>query len=170
MAIFLPFRGILPPVERAAKVAAVPYDVVNTAEAAELAKGNPWSFLHVSRPEIDLEEGIDLHDDKVYAQAKIAYDKLCTEVPLTQDEKPHLYVYRLIMNGRSQTGVIGAASAAEYNSGVIKKHEKTRADKEDDRTRHVMTLRSHTGPAFLTYQDSDDIDAIIADEMEKAPL
>jgi hypothetical protein len=167
MAIFLPFRGILPPAELAAKVAAVPYDVVNTAEAAELAKGNPCSFLHVSRPEIDLEPGIDLHDDKVYAQAKIAYDKLCAEVPLTQDEKPHLYVYRLIMNGRSQTGVIGAASAAEYNSGVIKKHEKTRADKEDDRTRHVMTLRSHTGPAFLTYQDSDDIDAIIADEMER---
>ena len=170
MAIFLPFKGILPPAELAAKVAAVPYDVVNTAEAAELAKGNPCSFLHVSRPEIDLEEGIDLHDDRVYAQAKIAYDRLCAEVPLVQDEKPHLYIYRLIMDGRSQTGVIGAASAAEYNSGVIKKHEKTRADKEDDRTRHVMTLRSHTGPAFFTYQDSDDIDAIIAGEMEKAPL
>ena len=170
MATFLPFRGILPPVERAAQVAAVPYDVVNTAEAAALAKGNPWSFLHVSRPEIDLEEGIDLHDDKVYAQAKAAYDRLCTEVPLRQDEKAHLYVYRLIMNGRSQTGVIGAASAAEYKSGVIKKHEKTRADKEDDRTRHVMTLRSHTGPAFFTYQDSDDIDAIINEEMTKEPL
>ena len=170
MAIFLPFRGILPPPERAAQVAAVPYDVVNTAEAAALAKGNPFSFLHVSRPEIDLEPGIDLHDDRVYAQAKKAYDRLCAEVPLKQDEKPHLYIYRLVMNGRSQTGVIGAASAAEYNSGVIKKHEKTRADKEDDRTRHVMTLRSHTGPAFFTYQDSDEIDALIAEETEKEPL
>lgn len=170
MAIFLPFRGILPPPERAAQVAAVPYDVVNTAEAAALAKGNPFSFLHVSRPEIDLEPGIDLHDDRVYAQAKKAYDRLCAEVPLKQDEKPHLYIYRLVMNGRSQTGVIGAASAAEYNSGVIKKHEKTRADKEDDRTRHVMTLRSHTGPAFFTYQDSDEIDALIAEETAKEPL
>lgn len=170
MATFLPFRGILPPVERAAQVAAVPYDVVNTAEAAALAKGNPWSFLHVSRPEIDLEEGIDLHDDKVYAQAKTAYDRLCAEVPLLQDEKAHLYVYRLIMNGRSQTGVIGAASAAEYKSGVIKKHEKTRQDKEDDRTRHVMELRSHTGPAFFTYRDKAEIDSFVNKAMEEKPL
>ena len=170
MAKLLPFHGLLPLPERAAEVSAVPYDVVNTEEAAKLAEGNPLSFLHVSRPEIDLAPGIDLHDDKVYAQAKAAFDKLCAEAPLKLDAGEHLYIYRLIMNGRAQTGVIGAAAASEYNSGIIKKHEKTRKDKEDDRTRHVMTLRSHTGPAFFTYRDVQAISALIAEESAKAPL
>jgi len=170
MAQFLPFHGLLPRPEKAAAVSAVPYDVVNTAEAAALAAGNPHSFLHVSRPEIDLEPGIDLHDDRVYAQAGAAFRKLCAEAPLTLDKGLHLYLYRLIMNGRAQTGVIGAASAEEYRSGIIKRHEKTRADKEDDRTRHVMELRSHTGPAFFTYRDDKQIDALVGDECRKAPL
>ena len=152
MATLQPFHGLVPTPEKAAMVSAVPYDVVNSEEAAVLAEGNPLSFLHVSRPEIDMEPGIDLHDDRVYAQAKAAFDRIIAEAPLTVDAGLHLYIYRLIMNGRSQTGVIGAASAAEYNAGIIKKHEKTRKDKEDDRTRHVMTLRSHTGPAFFTYR------------------
>ena len=170
MAQFLAFHGLLPEPEKAALVSAVPYDVVNTEEAAELAKGNPLSFLHVSRPEIDMTPGIDLHDDSVYAQAKTAFDKLCAEAPLKLDEKEHLYIYQLEMNGRVQTGVIGAASASEYQAGIIKKHEKTRADKEDDRTRHVMTLRSHTGPAFFTYRDSNKIDALVESETKNAPL
>ncbi len=170
MAVLLPFRGLLPPADRASQVAAVPYDVVNTAEAAALAAGNPCSFLHVSRPEIDLEPGIDLHDDQVYAQAKKAFDRICAEVPLQQDEKPHLYLYQLEMDKRVQTGIIGVASAAEYHSGNIKRHEKTRADKEDDRTRHVMTLRSHTGPAFFTYRDCPNVDAIVSAELRKKPL
>ncbi|WP_294435738.1 DUF1015 family protein [uncultured Victivallis sp.] len=170
MAQLLPFHGLLPSVERAAAVAAVPYDVVNSREAAELAKGNPWSFLHVSRPEIDLEPGIDLHDERVYAQAAAAFQRFCREVPLTLDKGEHLYVYRLVMNGRAQTGVLGAASAEEYRSGVIKKHEKTRQDKEDDRTRHVMELRSHTGPAFFTYRDQKEIDALIDEETAREPL
>lgn len=170
MAEFLPFHGLVPPADKAALVSAVPYDVVNSEEAAVLAEGNPLSFLHVSRPEIDLAPGIDLHDDQVYAQAKIAFDKLCAAAPLTPDKDEHLYIYQLEMKGRVQTGIIGAASAEEYRSGVIKKHEKTRADKEDDRTRHVMTLRSHTGPAFFTYRDSAKIDAVTAAEMEKEPL
>ena len=170
MAEFHPFHGLLPRPENAAEVSAVPYDVVNTAEAAEMAKGNPLSFLHVSRPEIDLEPGIDLHDDRVYAQAGAAFRRLCAEAPLTLDKGLHLYLYRLVMNGRAQTGVIGAASAAEYRSGVIKRHERTRADKEDDRTRHVMELRSHTGPAFFTYRDDAAIDSLVAAECDKPAL
>jgi uncharacterized protein (DUF1015 family) len=170
MAEFLPFHGLLPRPENAAAVSAVPYDVVNTAEAAALAAGNPLSFLHVSRPEIDLEPGIDLHDERVYAQAGAAFRRLCAEAPLTLDKGLHLYLYRLVMNGRAQTGVIGAASAADYRSGVIKRHERTRADKEDDRTRHVMELRSHTGPAFFTYRDDREIDALVAAECQKPSL
>ena len=162
MAELLPFHGLLPVPERAAQVAAVPYDVVNTREAAELAKDNPYSFLHVSRPEIDLERGIDLHDERVYRQAGEAFRRLCREVPLSVDAGKHLYLYQLQMGDQIQTGVIGAASAAEYKAGIIKKHEKTRQDKEDDRTRHVMELRSHTGPAFFTYRGKADIDALIA--------
>ncbi len=169
MATLLPFHGLMPTPEMAAEVSAVPYDVVNSAEAAELAAGKPCSFLHVSRPEIDLAPGIDLHDDQVYAQAKAAFDRICAEAPLKLDAGEHLYVYRLIMNGRSQTGIIGAASAAEYNAGIIKKHEKTRQDKEDDRTRHVMTLRSHTGPAFFTYRAVEAINALVKAECEKSP-
>lgn len=166
---FRAFKGVLPTAARAAQVAAVPYDVVNSAEAAELAAGNPFSFLHVSRPEIDLEAGIDLHDDKVYAQAKAALDRLAGQVPLLQDKKPAYYIYRLQMGSHVQTGVFGAASAEEYRHNVIKKHEKTRKDKEDDRTRHVMTLRSHTGPAFLTYRDVPAIDAAVASAMNSVP-
>ena len=170
MAEFLPFNGLLPVPEKASQVAAVPYDVVDSSEAAALAAGNPCSFLHVSRPEIDLEEGIDLHDDRVYAQAKAGFDRLCKEVPLLVDPEKHLYIYQLEMKGRVQTGVIGAASAEEYRSGIIKKHERTRQDKEDDRTRHVMTLRSHTGPAFFTYRDSARIDQVIAEETARPAL
>ena len=170
MAQLLPFHGLLPSVERAAQVAAVPYDVVSSREAAELAKGNPYSFLHVSRPEIDLEYGIDLHDERIYAQAPAAFQKLCKEVPLTLDNGKHLYLYQLQMGDHVQTGILGAASAEEYRKGIIKKHEKTRQDKEDDRTRHVMELRSHTGPAFFTYRDNKTIDELVAAELKKAPL
>ena len=109
MAQFLPFNGLLPTVERVELVAAVPYDVVNSAEAAELAKGNPYSFLHVSRPEIDLAPGIDLHSEEVYNQARTAFQKLCKEAPLTLDAGKHLYIYQLQMNDHIQTGIIGEA-------------------------------------------------------------
>jgi uncharacterized protein (DUF1015 family) len=170
MSKILPFNGQVPPVEKVAEVAAVPYDVVNSREAAELAAGNPLSFLRVSRPEIELEAGIDLHDDKVYAQAAINYQRLIESAPLTCDAEKHLYVYRLIMDGNAQTGVLGAGSTAEYEAGLIKKHEKTRTDKEDDRTRHLLELRSHTGPVFLTYRDSEAIDAMIDTVVAGAPL
>ena len=170
MAVLAPFRGLLPVADRAAQVAAVPYDVVNSAEAAELAAGNPYSFLHVSRPEIDLEAGIDLHDPRIYAQAAAAFARLIREVPLQQDEGEHLYLYQLQRGNHLQTGILGAAAAEEYDRGIIKKHEKTRQDKEDDRTRHVMALRSHTGPAFFTYRDVPEIDAAVAAELRREPL
>jgi uncharacterized protein (DUF1015 family) len=169
MAKIMPFHGLLPTPEKAPEVAAVPYDVVNSEEAAELAAGNPLSFLHVSRPEIDMEPGIDLHDDSVYAKAAENFQKLCKEAPLKLDEGEHLYIYRLIMNGHIQTGILGAASADDYCNNIIKKHEKTRQDKEDDRTRHVMTLRSHTGPAFLTYTDSAEIDTLVNEQCQAKP-
>ncbi|MBE6380090.1 MAG: DUF1015 domain-containing protein [Lentisphaerae bacterium] len=170
MPVFKPFHGLVPPVERAAMVAAVPYDVVNSKEAAALAAGNPYSFLHVSRPEIDMEDGIDLYRDEVYAQARKGFDKIIAEAPLTVDKEAHLYIYKLVMGEQVQTGVFGAASAVDYAENRIKKHEKTRQDKEDDRTRHVMTLRSHTGPAFFTYKDVPAIDELVAAECAKAPL
>ena len=170
MPVFKPFHGMLPTVERVSQVAAVPYDVVNSAEAAVLAEGNPYSFLHVSRPEIDMEKGIDLYRDEVYAQARKGFEKLIAEVPLSVDKEAHLYIYKLVMGEQVQTGVFGAASAVDYAENRIKKHEKTRQDKEDDRTRHVMTLRSHTGPAFFTYKDVAAIDELVASECAKAPL
>ncbi len=169
MAKIMPFHGLVPTPEKAKEVAAVPYDVVNSEEAAALATGNPLSFLHVSRPEIDMEPGIDLHDDSVYDKAAENFKKLCEIAPLELDAEKHLYIYRLIMGEHVQTGILGAASADDYCNNIIKKHEKTRQDKEDDRTRHVMTLRSHTGPTFLTYKDSNEIDALVAELTAAAP-
>lgn len=161
MAVILPFKGLLPPVEKVTEVAAVPYDVVNTEEAAQLAAGKPLSFLRVSRPEIEMDPGIDLHDDRVYAKAAENFRRLREVAPLLTDDEARLYIYSLTMGDHVQTGVLGASSAREYENDLIKKHEKTRKDKEDDRTRHVMTLRSHTGPVFLTYRDVTGINAKI---------
>ena len=169
MSVIKPFRGLLPTVENAEKVAAVPYDVVNSEEAAELAEGNALSFLRVARPEIELEPGIDLHDDRVYSKAAENFKRLIAEAPLLFDDSEHLYVYYLEMNGHSQIGIVGAASTEDYSNDIIKKHEKTRKDKEDDRTRHIMTLRSHTGPVFLTYRDNNQIDAMVNEVMSSSP-
>ena len=170
MSKFLPFNGLLPTVEKVAEVAAVPYDVVNSEEAAELADGNMLSFLRVARPEIELDPSIDIYDDRVYAKAAENFKRLCKDAPLELDPEKHLYVYSLTMGDHTQTGILGAASTEDYDNDIIKKHEKTRKDKEDDRTRHVTTLRSHTGPVFLTYKDDASIDAIVEDITETAPL
>lgn len=169
MAVFRPFHALMPCPAEVSKVAAVPYDVVNTTEAKALAEGNPLSFLRVSRPEIELEEGIDLYDDRVYTKAHENFLRLINSAPLTEDPDANLYVYSLRMNGRTQTGIAGTASAAEYDSGIIKKHEKTRKDKEDDRARHVMELRSQTGPVFLTYRDNTVINEIVSKITAKPP-
>lgn len=170
MAVFKPFHGLLPKPEQVAAVAAVPYDVVNSTEAAALAEGNPLSFLRVSRPEIEMEPGVDLYSEAVYEKAAANFNRLREAAPLELDAGRHLYVYSLNMNGHVQTGVVGAASAVDYDNDIIKKHEKTRRDKEDDRARHVMTLRSQTGPVFLTYRANEGVDEIVAAAVKRAPL
>jgi uncharacterized protein (DUF1015 family) len=169
VAIIRPFNALRPQAERAAQVAAVPYDVVNTEEARSLAAGNPWSFLHVSRPEIDLPEGTPIYDDQVYAKALANFEKLIQECPLETEETPSLYLYRLIMGEHEQIGVVACCSVDEYDRDIIRKHERTRRDKEDDRTRHIMVLRAQTGPVFLTYRARPEINSLVADALTGNP-
>src|SRR5918996_37037 len=160
MAVLHPFRALRPAPERAAAVSSVPYDVVSTEEARELAAGNPLSFLHVSRSEIDLPSHADPYSDAVYAKARANFDALRKNAPLVVEGEPSLYLYRLRMGSHEQTGVAGCFSVDEYESDVIKKHERTRRDKEDDRTKHIVELRAQTGVVFLTYKASAGVDAI----------
>ena len=164
------FAAIRPNENDAAAVAAVPYDVVDTAEAKALASGNPKSFLHVSRPEIDLPEGTGCSSPEAYAQARKALDSMVEGGVLVKDEEPAFYAYRQTMGEHSQTGIVATFDTKDYLSGVLKQHEKTRKDKEDDRTRHIETLKAHTGPAFLTYRDDASIDAIVSEVSQGAPL
>ncbi|HYE66344.1 MAG TPA: DUF1015 family protein [Pyrinomonadaceae bacterium] len=161
MADIRPFRALRPPAARAAQVASVPYDVVNTQEARELAAGNPLSFLHVSRPEIDLPDDTDIYSDAVYQKAAENFTRLIGECPLEAEETPSLYLYRLIMGEHEQIGVVACCSVDEYDADLIRKHERTRRDKEDDRTRHILSLRAQTGPVFLTYRASRTIDTMM---------
>jgi uncharacterized protein (DUF1015 family) len=165
VAILHPFSGLRPRPERAKQVASVPYDVVNTEEARDLATGNPLSFLHVSRPEIDLPEGIDIHSDAVYRKAADNFQNLIRNCPLESEELPSIYLYRLIMGEHEQIGVVTCCSVDEYDQDVIRKHERTRPDKEDDRTRHMLALRAQTGPVFLTYRARRDIDTMVMETM-----
>lgn len=161
MVMVRPFRALQPTTERVIEVAAVPYDVVNSEEARVLATGNPWSLLHVSRPEIDLPVDTDLYSDEVYQKGLENFQRLQQEAPLTLEESPMLYVYRLKMGEHTQIGVVGCCPVDEYDSDIIKKHEKTRKDKEDDRTRHIITLRAQTGPVFLTYRGQAEINQLV---------
>lgn len=165
-----PFIALRPAAETAEKIAAVPYDVVDTVEAGVLAKGNPLSFLHVSRPEIDLPEGTDIYSDEVYAQGRKALAGLLAQGAMIRDETAGYYIYRQKMGEHIQTGVVACCSIDDYANDVIKKHEKTRQDKEDDRTRHVLETGANTGPVFLTYRDEADIDAIVAETTSGAAL
>src|SRR5215212_1633450 len=170
MAALHPFHALRPTPERAAAVAAVPYDVVNADEARQLAAGNPLSFLHVSRAEIDLPPDTDPYADAVYAAAARNFQRLRQEAPLVLDETPGLYLYKLRMGSHEQTGVAGCFSIDEYERDIIRKHERTRKDKEDDRTRHIIDLRAQTGPVFLTYPTSDAVDAVAARVAGRPPL
>lgn len=170
MALVRPFQAFRPPPSLVAEVASPPYDVISTAEAAKLAENNDVSFLHVSRPEIDLPVGTDEHDDAVYAKGAENLAKLISDGALVQDNEPHLYLYAQTMGDHQQIGVVGCASVAEYLSDHIKKHEKTRADKEDDRTRHIDELGAHDEPVFLTYRASAEIDAIVKSATEAPPI
>jgi len=155
-----PFDALRPKSELASRVAAVPYDVVNRDEACELAQGNPYSFLHVGRADIDLPADVDPHDPRIYRKAREALDRFVTQGVLVREGAPALYLYRQVMSGRVQTGVVGCVHIDDYEQDVIRKHEKTRQDKEDDRTRHVLTLEAHAEPVFLTYRGLPRIDVL----------
>lgn len=170
MAAIHPFRALRPPVSKVSEVAAVPYDVVNTEEARALAANNPLSFLHVSRPEIDLPEGTDIYSDEVYEKARENFETLKSDGTLEEEAEPSLYIYRLVMGDHTQTGVAAAFSVDEYDNDIIRKHERTRPDKENDRTRHILTLRAQTGPVFLTYRADRRIDALVEAETKSEPL
>src|SRR6266571_1546845 len=165
MATIRAFKALRPPRERALEVSAVPYDVVNTTEARQLAAGNRLSFLHVSRPEIDLPDGTDIHSDAVYEKAAENFEELRAEAPLTAEQSPSLYVYKLRMGAHTQTGIATCCSVDEYDSDIIRKHERTRKEKEDDRTRHILALRAQTGPVFLTYRGQEKIDSSVAEAL-----
>ena len=165
-----PFRAYRPRPELAAQVASVPYDVVNTQEAAELAKGNPYSFLHVGRPEIDLPPGIDVHADEVYAKGVANLQALIANGTLFHENTPCLYVYQQRMGDHVQAGLVGLCSVEEYETGQIKRHEFTRKDKEDDRTRHTDELNANAGPVFLTYRARADVDALVNQTRAAQPL
>lgn len=170
LAIVKPFHAQRPHPAQAAEVSAVPYDVVNTAEARALASNNPLSFLHVSRPEIDLPDGTDIYSDEVYAQAKSNFDQLIAQAPLVIEPQPSFYLYRLRMGEREQTGLVACCSVDEYDHDIIRKHERTRRDKEDDRTRHILTIRAQTGPVFLTYRADKRINTLLASVALAEPL
>ena len=165
-----PFSALRPPPEKVRQVSSVPYDVVNSEEASALAAGNPLSFLHVSRPEIDLPEGTDLYSDAVYRKALENFKQLIADCPLATEEVASLYLYRLIMGEHEQVGLVACCAVDEYDQDMIRKHERTRPDKEDDRTRHMMVLQAQTGPVFLTYRARPDIDNMTLETTMTKPL
>lgn len=152
------------------KVAALPYDVMNYEEAKSMAEGNSYSFLHVDRAEIDFNESIDPYNSKVYEKAKNNLNNLINKGVFVKDDKPNIYIYRQIMNGRVQTGIVCCTSIDDYINGAIKKHEHTREDKEKDRINHVDSCNANTGPIFLTYKKNVEISNIIDNETKNIPL
>jgi uncharacterized protein (DUF1015 family) len=169
MANLKPFAALRPKPELAAQICELPYDVMSSDEARVMAAGNPLSFLHVSKPEIDLPAGTDLYSPAVYAKGKENFAKLITQGALQQDSRPCFYLYRQIMGKHAQIGLVAAASCEEYLANIIKKHEFTRPDKEDDRVRHIETLNSQTGPVFLTYRAVAAFDAFVAKKTSETP-
>ena len=169
MATIRPFRAYRPAPGLEDKIAALPYDVVNTEEAAAIAHADPYTFLRVDRAEIDLAPGTDPHDELVYKKAKENLDRMITEEQFIRDDKPCFYIYRLIRDGKAQTGLAATVSTQEYESGIIKKHELTRADKERDRINHISATGAHTGPIFITYRRDESIESIINGIAENDP-
>lgn len=165
-----PIQGLVPRTDLVADVAAVPYDVVNTEEARALAADRPYDLLHVDRAEIDLPPDTDPYSDIVYETARRNLDRLVEIGVLLREEAPCLYLYQQQMGGHIQTGLIGGCHVDDYENDIIRKHEKTRKVKEDDRTKLVDTLCAHTGPIFLTYRDRPEIDAVVERTLQEAPL
>lgn len=170
MAHLFPFRALRPVPGVASRVASVPYDVVSTAEARALAQDEPLSFLHVTRSEIDLPDTTSPYDPEVYTRAAANFESVMDNAPLITDPRPALYFYRQQMGSHIQTGLAGCFSVDEYERGVIKKHEKTRPEKEDDRTRHILAVRAQTGVVFLTYRRSAAVDAVAERECARPPV
>jgi uncharacterized protein (DUF1015 family) len=169
MATVKPFAALRPKPDLASRICELPYDVMSSDEAREIAAGNPLSFLHVSKPEIDLPPGTDLYSPAVYAKGRENFQGLISQGALQQDRQPGFYLYRQIMGSHAQVGLVAAASCEEYLQNIIKKHELTRVDKEDDRVRHIETLDSQTGPVFLTYRAVSAFDAFVARKTAEAP-
>jgi uncharacterized protein (DUF1015 family) len=169
MKLLSPFRGLRPVAERVGDVVAPPYDVVNTAEARELASNKPWSFLHVSKPEIDLPEGTDPYDEAVYQRGAENFAKMIDEGVLVRDDQPCYYIYELTMGDHVQTGIAAAASIEAYDKNIIRKHEFTRPVKEDDRVRQIEALRAQTGPVFLTYRQMSEVDQLVEQKKSAEP-
>jgi uncharacterized protein (DUF1015 family) len=169
MATVTPFSALRPDPELAALVCELPYDVMSSAEAKAMADGNPLSFLRVSKPEIDLPEGVDPYSNEVYAKGRENFLKLIQDGVLKRDASPMFHLYRQIMGSHAQVGLVGLASCQEYLDNIVKKHELTRPDKEDDRVRHIESLDAQTGPVFLTYKAVPAIDALVARITADAP-
>jgi uncharacterized protein (DUF1015 family) len=169
MTLIRPFTGLRPVDARAAEVVAPPYDVLSSEEARVRAAGRPWSFLHISKAEIDLPEGTDPYSAKVYARAAENLQRMLAEGILERDPEPYYYVYRLVMGEHSQTGLVAVASVADYDSNRIRRHEFTRPDKEDDRVRQIEALNAQTGPVLLAYRSQADADAMLEEVTRAAP-
>ena len=169
MSLVSPFAALRPAPGKEAKVLSPPYDVMNRGEAQEMAAGNPDSFLHISRPEIDLPESVGIHDEAVYAQASRAMSEFRESGRLLQDKNASYYVYRVEWRGMSQTGLAAAVSVASYDAGLVKKHENTRPDKEDDRVKHLIAVGGHTGPVMMFNQESGLINRLLSREVKRAP-
>lgn len=161
LAVIWPFRAVRPEKDKAPLIAALPYDVMNTQEARMMAQGNPLSFLHIDRAEIGFDDTIDPYDKRVYEKARENLYALISDGSFIQDNKPCLYIYRLTMDGKSQTGIAACTSIDDYIEDVIKKHEHTRKDKEQDRINHVDYCDANTGPIFMTYRHQEEIEGII---------
>jgi uncharacterized protein (DUF1015 family) len=169
MTLIQPFAGLRPVDARAAEVVAPPYDVLSSDEARVRATGRPWSFLHISKPEIDLPEGIDPYSEEVYARAAANLQRMLQEGILERDTEPCYYIYRLVMGKHTQTGLVAVASVADYDSNRIRRHEFTRPDKEDDRVRQIEALNAQTGPVLLAYRSQAHVDAMLADATHTKP-
>lgn len=170
MAVIKPFKGFRPPVEFVRDVASRPYDVLNSHEARKEVEGNPHSFLHVVKPEVDLPEDVDHYSDEVYNKGRENLDRLIAEGFFLQDEVPRFYIYAQTMAGKTQYGIVGCASVEDYMTGVIRKHELTRPDKEEDRMNHIRVTNFNAEPVFFAYPDNASIDAIVEKETAKDPV
>lgn len=170
MVLIRPFRGLRPLPQYASEVIAPPYDVLNSSEAREQAKGRPWSFLHISKPEIDLPEGTDPYDPRVYEKGAENLQKQIGGNILMRDKTDCYYLYKLTMGDHTQTGLVALASVAAYEENLIKKHEFTRPQKEDDRVRQIDALNAQTGPVFLTYRHNDELAQLIQQVTQSAPI